>query len=76
LPKGIFYDAVEESSKITGMVKNTLYLLTLCAEQFALVVNTPVHFTQNYSELKNRIGILKAIAVGAFKTGFVRRSNY
>ncbi|MBH0016770.1 isochorismatase family cysteine hydrolase [Pseudoalteromonas sp. APC 3358] len=69
LPKGILYDGVEESSRITGVGKNTLYLLTFCAEQFALVINTPIHFTQNYSELKNPIGILKVIAVGAFKAG-------
>ncbi|MEH6480449.1 MULTISPECIES: isochorismatase family cysteine hydrolase [Pseudoalteromonas] len=69
-PKGILYDVVEESSRITGVVENTLSLLTACAEHFALVVNTPIHFTQNYSELKNPIGILKAIAdVGAFKAG-------
>ena len=69
-PKGILYDVVEESSRITGVVENTLSLLAACAEQFALVVNTPIHFTQNYSELKNPIGILKAIAdVGAFKAG-------
>ncbi|MEL0654197.1 isochorismatase family cysteine hydrolase [Pseudoalteromonas issachenkonii] len=69
-PKGILYDVVEESSRITGVVENTLSLLAACAEQFALVVNTPIHFTQNYSELKNPIGILKAIAdVGAFKVG-------
>ncbi|KAA1150005.1 cysteine hydrolase [Pseudoalteromonas sp. FUC4] len=69
-PKGILYDVVEESSRITGVVENTLSLLAACAEEFALVVNTPIHFTQNYSELKNPIGILKAIAdVGAFKAG-------
>jgi len=51
------------------VVKNTLNLLTFCAEQFVLVVNTPIHFTQNYSELKNPIGILKAITVEAFKAG-------
>ena len=68
-PKGILYDVVEESSRITGVVENTLSLLTSCAEQFALVINTPIHFTQNYSELKNPIGILKVIAVGAFKAG-------
>ncbi|MBB1355024.1 isochorismatase, partial [Pseudoalteromonas sp. SR45-5] len=48
-PKGILYDVVEESSRITGVVENTLSLLTACAEHFALVVNTPIHFTQNYS---------------------------
>jgi len=69
-PQGVLYDVVEESSRVTGVVKNTLSLLTHCAEKFALVINTPIHFTQNYSELKNPIGILKSIAdAGAFKSG-------
>ena len=69
-PKGVLYEVVEESSIITGVVENTLSLLTSFAEQFALVVNTPIHFTQSYNELKNPIGILKVIAdVGAFKAG-------
>ena len=67
-PRGILHTVIEESSRVTGVVKNTLNLLDKRASDFALVVNTPIHFTADYSELKNPIGILKVIAdVGAFK---------
>lgn len=67
-PRGILHTVIEESSRVTGVVKNTLNLLDQRASDFALVVNTPIHFTADYSELKNPIGILKVIAdVGAFK---------
>ena len=66
--RGILHSVIEESSRVTGVVKNTLNLLDKRASDFALVVNTPIHFTADYSELKNPIGILKVIAdVGAFK---------
>ncbi|ASM49414.1 hypothetical protein PESP_a1275 [Pseudoalteromonas espejiana DSM 9414] len=67
---GILYEVIEESSRVTGVVNNTLSLLERHIEDFALVLSTPIHFTQDYSELKNPIGILKVIAeVGAFKAG-------
>ncbi|ETJ47018.1 MULTISPECIES: cysteine hydrolase [Pseudoalteromonas] len=67
-PDGILYQVVEESSRVTGVVNNTLALLDKYIDKFALVLSTPIHFTQDYSELKNPIGILKVIAeVGAFK---------
>ncbi|XQF93411.1 isochorismatase family cysteine hydrolase [Pseudoalteromonas espejiana] len=69
-PDGILYEVIEESSRVTGVVNNTLSLLDKHIEDFALVLSTPIHFTQDYSELKNPIGILKVIAeVGAFKAG-------
>lgn len=67
-PDGILYQVVEESSRVTGVVDNTLALLDKYVDKFALVLSTPIHFTPDYSELKNPIGILKVIAeVGAFK---------
>lgn len=69
-PKGILHTVVEESSRVTGVVNNTLNLLDKRVNDFGLVVNTPIHFTEDYSELNNPIGILKVIAdVGAFKVG-------
>ncbi|XQF89812.1 cysteine hydrolase family protein [Pseudoalteromonas espejiana] len=69
-PDGILYEVIEESSRVTGVVNNTLSLLDKHIEDFALVLSTSIHFTQDYSELKNPIGILKVIAeVGAFKAG-------
>ncbi len=65
---GILHSVIEESSKITGVLHNTLALLRNHGNDFAVVVNTPIIFTENYSELQNPVGILKVITeVGAFK---------
>ncbi len=67
---GILHKVIEESSEVTGVLNNTLNLLRKAGQDFALVINTPIHFTNDYSELKNPVGILKAISeVGAFKEG-------
>ena len=67
---GILHSVIEESSKITGVLQNTLTLLRKHGNDFAIVVNTPIFFTQDYSELSNPVGILKVISdVGAFKEG-------
>jgi nicotinamidase-related amidase len=69
-PDGILHKVIEESSRVTGVVENTVNLLRKAGSEFGLVVNTPIHFTEDYSELKKPIGILKVIAdVGAFKEG-------
>lgn len=66
--QGILHQMIEESSAITGVLDNTLALLKNSGTEFGMVINTPIHFTHDYSELKNPVGILKAIAeVGAFK---------
>lgn len=67
---GILHSVIEESSRVTGVLENTLNLLRENGEKFGIVVNTPIHFTPDYSELVDPIGILKTIAdVGAFKAG-------
>lgn len=69
-PQGILHKVIEESSRITGVLENTLALLRQHGNEFGIVVNTPIHFTQNYAELKNPIGILQVIKEqGAFKEG-------
>lgn len=68
--EGILHKVIEESSAVTGVLDNTLNLLRSNGSEFGMVINTPIHFTRDYSELKNPVGILKAIAeVGAFKEG-------
>jgi nicotinamidase-related amidase len=68
--EGILNSVIEESSQITGVLDNTLNLLRKVGNEFAIVVNTPIHFTSDYSELKKPVGILKVISeVGAFKEG-------
>ncbi len=69
-PDGILHGVIEESSRVTGVLENTLSLLRQQGHAFAMVVNTPILFTPDYSELKDPVGILKTIVeVGAFKQG-------
>lgn len=67
---GILHAVVEESSRVSGVLENTLDLLRRRGEDFGLVVSTPIHFTPTYEELTDPVGILKTIKeVGAFKAG-------
>lgn len=67
---GILHRVIEESSKVTGVMANTLSLLEQAGHDFKLVVSTPIIFTPDYSELADPVGILKTIKeVGAFKSG-------
>ena len=67
---GILASVIEESSRVSGVLKNTLALLENFGSEFGLVVTTPIIFTRDYSELDNPVGILKTIKeVGAFKSG-------
>ena len=68
--EGALNKAIEETSQITKVLENTLTLLRESGDKFAIVINTPIHFTKDYNELKNPVGILKVISeVGAFKEG-------
>jgi len=65
---GILHAVIEESSRVSGVLKNTLNLLDYSAEVFDLVVSTPIHFTDDYAELEDPVGILRTIKeVGAFR---------
>ena len=67
---GILHSVIEESSRTTGVLKNTLDLLGKRGDEFGLIVNTPIHFTEDYSELDDPVGILKVIKeTGAFQKG-------
>ena len=67
---GILHSVIEESSRATGSLANTLSLLEHGGSRFGLVVSTPIHFTEDYSELEDPVGILATIRdVGAFKAG-------
>lgn len=67
---GILHSVVEESSRVSGVLANTLALLDERGKDFGLVVATPIHFTPNYDELSEPVGILETIRqVGAFKAG-------
>ena len=67
---GILSSVIEESSKVTGVLDNTLSLLERAGNRFGLVVSTPILFTEDYSELQDPVGILEAIKkLKAFRTG-------
>jgi nicotinamidase-related amidase len=69
-PQGILYGVVEESSKVTNVISNTVHLLQCLSSSPALMVTTPIFFTANYEELIEPIGILKTIKeVNAFQMG-------
>jgi nicotinamidase-related amidase len=68
LEDGILRGVVEESSKVTGVLNNTLHLIN--ALDGVLMISTPIVFSENYPELVEPEGILKTIKeVGAFKKG-------
>ncbi|AFY32919.1 cysteine hydrolase family protein [Calothrix sp. PCC 7507] len=69
-PDGVLYKVIEESSKVTNVIANTVHLLKCLASSPTLIVTTPIFFTPNYEELIEPIGILKTIKeVNAFQMG-------
>jgi len=67
---GILHQVIEESSRVTGTLANTVDLVKRLQSTPLLVVTTPIVFTPDYSELVESVGILKTIKeLGAFKAG-------
>lgn len=67
---GILHSVIEESSRVSGVLENTLELLENAGDRFGCVISTPIHFTESYEELENPVGILQTIKeVQAFKAG-------
>lgn len=65
---GILRAAVEESTRSNGVLENTEKLLAKLSPTKTTLIETPIVFTPDYSELVNPVGILKTIKdVGAFK---------
>ena len=65
-PNGILHGIVEESSKVTNALSNTIHLLDCLEPTSVLIVETPIFFTSSYEEIVEPIGILKTIKeVGA-----------
>jgi nicotinamidase-related amidase len=67
---GILQGVIEERGRTGKVLANTLALIEALKETPATLVATPIVFTEDYSELVEPEGILKAIkAAGAFKRG-------
>ena len=65
---GILKGAIEESAETNRVVDNTARLLDAVRDTSVTIIDTPIIFTEDYSELINPVGILKIIKdVGAFK---------
>jgi nicotinamidase-related amidase len=67
---GVLYSVIEEASRVTGTLANTVDLLEHLSSTPVLIVATPISFTSDYSELTDPVGILKTVKeMGAFKAG-------
>jgi len=69
-PNGILRPVIEESAKTTEVVNNTVRLLRSLESSNMLMLQTPILFSDDYSELSNPTGLLKAILeFRAFRPG-------
>ena len=67
-PSGLLHEFVGESIRVNNTLGNTVQLIEDLPE-FVPLIATPIHFTQNYSEIVDEpVGILKIVKdVGAFQ---------
>ena len=69
-PEGALVGALEDAEWRVKMLDNTVKLIESLSATDALIISTPIVFTQNYEELVEPTGILQTIVdVGAFKDG-------
>lgn len=67
---GILSAVIAESAKTNNVLANILALLDRVEDRNLLVIHTPIVFTEDYSELVEPVGILRAIKEAqAFKAG-------
>ena len=67
---GILRSVIEESAKTTRVLENTIELIEKLKGTDALILETPILFSNDYSETQKPVGLLKAIAeLKAFQKG-------
>ncbi len=67
---GVLRSVIEESAETNQVLKNTLALLRELVDTEVELIQTPIHFSSDYAEMKSPIGLLKAInELGAFRKG-------
>lgn len=67
---GILRAVIEESDRTNRILENSITVAEGLRDTPATMIQTPIVFTENYSELVNPVGILKTISeVKAFQTG-------
>ena len=58
---GILHGVIEEVERVNHVLDNTLRLIRGLADSNALIISTPIIFTEDYSELQDPVGILKVV---------------
>jgi nicotinamidase-related amidase len=58
---GILRAVIDEADRTRNVLENTLHLVNHLVESKAILIQTPIYFTKDYSELVQPVGILKAI---------------
>ena len=67
---GVLRAVIEDTDRNRHILENTLNLLESLKEQPVTLIQTPIVFTDDYSELNNPVGILKAVKeANAFRLG-------
>lgn len=67
---GILRSVIEESAKTTRVLENTIELINQLKNTDTLILETPILFSEDYSETQKPVGLLKAIAeLKAFQKG-------
>ena len=58
---GILHSVIEEVERVNHVLSNTLDLIRQLTDTQALIIATPIIFTEDYSELQEPAGILKVV---------------
>ena len=58
---GILHGVIQEVERVNHVLDNTLSLIRGLSDSAALIISTPIIFTQDYSELQDPVGILKVV---------------
>ena len=67
---GILRSVIEDSAKTADVIENTVRVLKQLEPSDVLMLQTPILFSDDYAEINNPIGLLKAIAeFRAFRPG-------
>lgn len=68
--EGLLRGHVQDTTAADAVLRTTIDVLTRLAGTGALIVSTPIMFTENYEELIDPVGVLAAIRdAGAFRAG-------
>ncbi|MFK7846635.1 MAG: cysteine hydrolase family protein [Rhodothermales bacterium] len=67
---GALHSVIEENVRESGMLDRTLSLIDAIKESEIPIINTPIQFSSDYSELREPRGLMQTIKeVGAFQRG-------